>query len=66
MTTAKPDDAYPMARLIIMWSTPSDIEAFERHYRDVHIPLAKRLPGLRRGRPIRANPPGEGRGGGCG
>ncbi|WP_308163397.1 EthD family reductase [Nocardia alni] len=48
MTTARPDDVVTKARLIIMWSTPSDVEAFERHYRDVHIPVAKRMPGLRR------------------
>ncbi len=48
MTTARPEDAAAKARLIVMWNTPSDIEAFERHYRDVHIPLAKQMPGLRR------------------
>lgn len=37
-----------IARLVVMYDTPSDMEAFERHYRDVHIPLAKQLPGLRR------------------
>ena len=37
-----------MARFAVMYDTPSDIEAFERHYREVHIPLAKQLPGLRR------------------
>jgi uncharacterized protein (TIGR02118 family) len=31
-----------------MYDTPSDIDAFERHYNDVHIPLAKQYPGLRR------------------
>jgi uncharacterized protein (TIGR02118 family) len=36
------------ARFIVMYDTPSDIEAFERHYHQVHIPLAKQLPGLRR------------------
>ena len=36
------------ARFVVMCDTPSDIEAFERHYREVHIPLAKQLPGLRR------------------
>ena len=38
----------PLARFIVMYDTPSDIQAFERHYWDVHIPLAKQLPGLRR------------------
>jgi uncharacterized protein (TIGR02118 family) len=27
---------------------PSDVDAFERHYDNVHIPLAKQYPGLRR------------------
>lgn len=35
------------ARLLVLWGTPSDPEAFERHYRDVHLPLARQLPGLR-------------------
>ena len=37
-----------MARFVVMCDTPSDIEVFERHYREVHILLAKQLPGLRR------------------
>lgn len=36
------------ARLVVLWGTPSDPAEFDRHYRDVHIPLAKKLPGLRR------------------
>lgn len=36
------------ARFIVLWGTPTDSEAFDRHYREVHIPLASRLPGLRR------------------
>jgi uncharacterized protein (TIGR02118 family) len=36
------------ARFIVLWGTPTDPEAFERHYRDVHVPLATQLPGLRR------------------
>ncbi len=31
-----------------MYDEPDDPEAFDRHYREVHIPLAKKLPGLRR------------------
>jgi uncharacterized protein (TIGR02118 family) len=30
-----------------MYDTPSDVDAFERHYSDVHISLAKQYPGLR-------------------
>jgi uncharacterized protein (TIGR02118 family) len=36
------------ARLLAVYETPADPAAFDRHYRDVHIPLARRLPGLRR------------------
>lgn len=37
-----------MARMLVIYKTPKDIEAFEKHYWDVHIPLAKGLPGLRK------------------
>ena len=36
------------ARFTILWSKPKDVDAFERHYREVHVPLAKKMPGLRR------------------
>ncbi|WP_331744742.1 EthD family reductase (plasmid) [Streptomyces sp. NBC_01136] len=36
------------ARLIVLFATPADPAAFDRHYRDVHLPLARQLPGLRR------------------
>jgi uncharacterized protein (TIGR02118 family) len=36
------------ARFIILWGTPTDPEAFDRHYREIHIPLTRQLPGLRR------------------
>jgi uncharacterized protein (TIGR02118 family) len=36
------------ARFLVLWGTPHDPEEFDRHYRDVHIPLAKQIPGLRR------------------
>jgi uncharacterized protein (TIGR02118 family) len=34
-------------RFLVVYETPADPAAFDRHYRDVHIPLAKTLPGLR-------------------
>jgi uncharacterized protein (TIGR02118 family) len=37
-----------MIKFIILWNTPEDPVAFERHYRDIHIPLVKQMPGLRR------------------
>jgi uncharacterized protein (TIGR02118 family) len=36
------------ARFLVLWGTPQDRAEFDRHYREVHIPLAKKLPGLRR------------------
>ncbi len=37
-----------MARMLVIYKTPKDVQAFEKHYWDVHIPLAKNLPGLRK------------------
>ena len=48
MTTTVDPAAKPKARFVVMYDTPSDVDAFERHYNDVHIPLAKQYPGLRR------------------
>ena len=36
------------ARFLALYETPADPEAFDRHYREIHIPLVRRLPGLRR------------------
>ena len=36
------------ARFLAVYETPSDPAAFSRHYREMHIPLLRRLPGLRR------------------
>lgn len=32
----------------MLYDTPADPAEFDRHYREVHIPLAKQLAGLRR------------------
>jgi uncharacterized protein (TIGR02118 family) len=37
-----------MVRFLVLYNTPEDPAEFHRHYREVHIPLAKSLPGLRR------------------
>jgi uncharacterized protein (TIGR02118 family) len=37
-----------MARLVVLYKTPSDARAFDQHYRATHIPLARKLPGLRK------------------
>ena len=36
-----------MVRLIVLYNTPDDTEAFDAHYRDVHTPIVLRYPGLR-------------------
>lgn len=36
-----------MARLLVLYKTPKNPEAFDKYYRSVHIPLAKKVPGLR-------------------
>jgi uncharacterized protein (TIGR02118 family) len=37
-----------MARMLVIYKTPRDAAAFDKHYFEVHIPLAKKLPGLRK------------------
>ena len=35
-----------MAKMTVIYKTPKNIDFFERHYFEVHIPLAKQLEGL--------------------
>ena len=37
-----------MAMMLVLYQTPADQEAFEKHYFDIHVPLAMQLPGLRK------------------
>lgn len=37
-----------MAGLLAIYKRPADVEAFERHYFETHIPLAKKMPGFRK------------------
>ena len=37
-----------MAKLIAMYRTPKDTDAFDSYYASIHIPLAKTVPGLRK------------------
>jgi|SRR6185437_14033655 len=37
-----------MAQMIVIYKSPKDPAAFERHYFEIHVPLAKQLPGLKR------------------
>ncbi|MBO8172401.1 MAG: EthD family reductase [Bacillaceae bacterium] len=35
-----------MVKLIALYKHPEDKEAFDRHYEEVHTPLAEKMPGL--------------------
>ena len=37
-----------MARMVVIYKTPKDAAAFDKHYVEVHVPLAKKLAGLRK------------------
>lgn len=37
-----------MVKLIALYKKPADTAAFDNHYREVHTPLAKKMPGLRK------------------
>jgi uncharacterized protein (TIGR02118 family) len=37
-----------MIRLLVLYGHPQDPAAFDRYYRDVHIPIAKRMKGLKK------------------
>ena len=37
-----------MARLVVTYKTPKDKAAFDKHYFENHVPLAKTIPGLRK------------------
>ena len=37
-----------MVRFLVLYEQPTDVQAFEKHYFEVHVPMAKQLPGLRR------------------
>ena len=37
-----------MAEVVVLYKTPNDPEAFDKYYAATHIPLAKKMPGLRK------------------
>lgn len=37
-----------MAKLVVLYKKPKSAEAFDKHYASVHIPLAKKIPGLKK------------------
>jgi uncharacterized protein (TIGR02118 family) len=37
-----------MADVVVLYKTPNDPAAFDKYYAETHIPLAKKMPGLRK------------------
>jgi uncharacterized protein (TIGR02118 family) len=37
-----------VVKLVALYKKPADVNAFERHYREIHAPLARKMPGLKR------------------
>jgi uncharacterized protein (TIGR02118 family) len=37
-----------MARLVVMYRTPRQVGAFDKYFFEKHVPIAKRIPGLKR------------------
>jgi uncharacterized protein (TIGR02118 family) len=37
-----------MARMVVIYKKPADVDAFERHYFETHIPLVKKIPGFKK------------------
>jgi uncharacterized protein (TIGR02118 family) len=48
LVTIASDGRNEMARLVVMYKTPTDPKAFDEHYSELHIPIAQRIPGLRK------------------
>ena len=37
-----------MALLVVMYGMPKDAAVFDRYYHDIHVPMAKKVPGLKK------------------
>jgi uncharacterized protein (TIGR02118 family) len=37
-----------MAQVVVMYKTPKDTAAFDKHYVEKHVPIVKKIPGLRK------------------
>lgn len=49
-----------MVTLTVLYPTPDDVEAFNEHYFETHIPLAGKVPGLDAARVTRFHPGPDG------
>ena len=37
-----------MAKLVVLYTEPADIQAFEQHFTEVHTPLVHKMPSIRK------------------
>jgi uncharacterized protein (TIGR02118 family) len=37
-----------MASILVLYKTPADAAAFDKYYIETHVPIAKKIPGLRK------------------
>jgi uncharacterized protein (TIGR02118 family) len=37
-----------MIKLVAMYKVPEDVESFDKHYNEIHAPIVKRWPGLKK------------------
>jgi len=37
-----------VVKLVAMYKKPADVDAFEKHYKEIHTPLAKKMPNLQK------------------
>ena len=37
-----------MAQVVVMYKTPKDTAAFDTYYFSIHVPIAKKIPGLKK------------------
>jgi uncharacterized protein (TIGR02118 family) len=42
------NSSFAMIRLLVLYGHPKDPAAFDRYYEEIHIPLAKRMRGLKK------------------
>ena len=47
-------------KLTVIYGNPDDPEAFEKHYRDVHMPLAMKIPNVQRAETAKVFPKEDG------
>ncbi len=36
-----------MSKLVVLYKKPADPAQFDKHFREIHVPLVKKMPGLR-------------------